>query len=59
MKVEFSRKFSKDLDNLKLKSVKQTLLRHIEYLDIVEILEEIPNTKKLRGHTNCFSYKNW
>ena len=54
MKVEFSKKFSKDLDNLKLKSVKQTLLRHIEFLEIVETLEEIPNTKKLRGHKTAF-----
>lgn len=54
MKVEFSKKFSKDLDNIKLKSVKQTLLRHIESPDIVETLEEIPNTIKLRGHKTAF-----
>ena len=54
MKVEFLKKFSKDLDNLELKSVKQTLLRHIEFLDDVETLDKIPNTKKLRGHKTAY-----
>ena len=54
MKVEFLKKFSKDLDNLKLRSVKQTLLHHIEFLDNAETLDKIPNTKKLQGHkTAC------
>ena len=50
MKVEFLKKFSKDLDDLKLKSVKQSLLRLIELMETVENLEKIPNTKKLKGH---------
>lgn len=59
MKVEFSKKFSKDLDNLKLKSIKQILLNHIEFLDNIETLAEIPNTKKLRGHKTAFRTRNW
>lgn len=54
MKVEFLKKFSKDLDNLKLKSVRQTLLHHIEFLDDVETLDKIPNTKKLQGHKTAY-----
>lgn len=33
MKVEFLKKFSKDLDELKLKSVKQSLIRLIELME--------------------------
>lgn len=54
MKVEFLKKFSKDLDNLESKSVKQTLLQHIEFLEDVESLDNIPNTKKLRGHKSAY-----
>lgn len=54
MKVEFLKKFSKDLDDLKLKSVKQSLLRLIELMETVENLEKIPNTKKLKGHKTAY-----
>jgi mRNA-degrading endonuclease RelE of RelBE toxin-antitoxin system len=54
MKVEFLKKFSKDLDGLKLKSVKQALLRQIEFMESVDSLEKIPNTKKLRGHKSAY-----
>lgn len=45
MKVEFLNKFSKDLNNLKLKSVKQALLFLIENMETVDSLEKISNTK--------------
>ena len=54
MKVEFLKKFSKDLDGLKLKSVKHALLRQIEFMESVDSLEKIPNTKKLRGHKSAY-----
>lgn len=54
MKVEFLRKFSKDIDDLKLKSVKQSLLRLIEVMESVESLEKLPNTKKLKGHKTAY-----
>ena len=54
MKVEFLKKFSKDLDELKQKSVKQSLIRVIESLEAFNSLEEIPNTKKLRGHKTAY-----
>ena len=54
MKVEFLKKFSKDIDGLKQKSVKQALLRLIESMESVESLEEIPNTKKLKGHKSAY-----
>ena len=54
MKVEYLKKFSKDLDVLKQKSVKQALLRVIELMESVDSLEKIPNTKKLKGHKSAY-----
>ena len=54
MKVEFLKKFSKDLDELKLKSVKQALIRLIELMESIDSLEKIPNTKKLKGHKAAY-----
>jgi mRNA-degrading endonuclease RelE of RelBE toxin-antitoxin system len=54
MKVEFLKKFSKDLDDLKVKSVKQSLIRIIESMESIDSLEKIPNTKKLKGHKTAY-----
>lgn len=54
MKVEFLKKFSKDLDGLKLKSVKQSLIRLIALMESADSLEKIPNTKKLKGHQTAY-----
>lgn len=54
MKVEFLKKFSKDLDELKLKSVKQALIRTIELMESTDSLEQISNTKKLKGHKTAY-----
>ncbi|CAN5357523.1 hypothetical protein BH11BAC3_BH11BAC3_40400 [soil metagenome] len=54
MKVEFLKKFSKDLDNLKIKQVKRSLIQLIELMEVVDSLEMIPNTKKLKGHKTAY-----
>jgi mRNA-degrading endonuclease RelE of RelBE toxin-antitoxin system len=54
MKVEFLKKFSKDIDNIKTKSVKQSVIRLIELMEEVESLDKIPNTKKLKGHRGAY-----
>ena len=54
MKVEFLKKFSKDLDGIKTKSVKQALMRLIEMMEEADSLDEIPNTKKLKGHKSAY-----
>ena len=54
MKVEFLKKFSKDIDQLQVKSVKQALIRVIESLESAKNLEDIPNIKKLRGHKSAY-----
>ena len=54
MKVEFLKKFSKDLDSVNSKTVKQSLIRIIELLENAQTLEEIPNLKKLKGHKSAY-----
>jgi mRNA interferase RelE/StbE len=54
MQVEFSKRFSKDIDALKLKSIKQSLMRLIEAMEAAESLESVPNTKKLKGHKTAY-----
>jgi mRNA-degrading endonuclease RelE of RelBE toxin-antitoxin system len=54
MKVEFLKKFSKDLDNLNSKSVKESLIRIIETIESAKSLDELPNTKKLKGHRTAY-----
>ena len=54
MNVEFLKRFSKDLDDIKNKSVKQALIRLIELMETVDALDKIPNTKKLKGHKSAY-----
>ena len=54
MKVEFLKKFSKDLDAIGSKSVKSNLLKVLELMESVSLLDEIPNTKKLKGHKSAY-----
>lgn len=54
MKVEFLKKFSKDIDDVDSKSIKQNLLHIIELMESVDSLNEIPNTKKLKGHKSAY-----
>ena len=50
MKVEFLKRFSKDIDELTVKSVKSALKKVIESIESANTLTDIPNTKKLQGH---------
>ena len=54
MKVEFLKSFSKDLDSINSKSVKQSLIRVIAILEKADNLSNIPNLKKLKGHRNAY-----
>ena len=54
MKVEYLKSFSKDLDALKLKSVKNALSRLIEMMEDADVIQEIPNIKKLKGHRSAY-----
>ncbi|MGZ5254578.1 MAG: type II toxin-antitoxin system RelE family toxin, partial [Flavitalea sp.] len=54
MKVEFLKTFSKDIDDIKVQSVKRNLLQLIEFIELTHNLDSIPNTKKLKGHRNAY-----
>ena len=54
MKVEFLKRFSKDIDELTVKSVKSALKKVIESIENADTLTEIPNTKKLQGHKTAY-----
>jgi len=54
MKVEFSKKFSRDLDDVRTRPVKQALLRVIHLMENSDALDNIPNTKKLKGHKTAY-----
>jgi mRNA interferase RelE/StbE len=54
MKVEFLKKFSKDLDDLRLKSAKEALTKVIELMESADSLDKIPHTKKLKGHKTAY-----
>ena len=54
MKVEFLKKFSKDIDGIKAKSVKQSVISLIELMETADALDKIPNTKKLKGHRSAY-----
>jgi mRNA-degrading endonuclease RelE of RelBE toxin-antitoxin system len=54
LKVEFLKRFSKDLDEIKTKSVKQSIIRLIGLMETIDALDKIPNTKKLKGHKNAY-----
>lgn len=46
--------FSKDLDEISLKSVKLSLKRVIERMEAADALSKTPNTKKLQGHKTAY-----
>ncbi len=54
MKVEFSKKFYKDLDAIETTHIKLSLIRVIESLEAAENLEAIGNIKKLKGHKSAY-----
>ena len=54
MKVEFLKRFSKDLDEIPVKSVRSALKRVIDLMENTDTLSKIPGTKKLQGHKTAY-----
>jgi mRNA interferase RelE/StbE len=54
MQVEFLDRFSKDLDKLKVKHVKEAVRKLILRLEAANSPSEIPNLKKLAGHKSAY-----
>ena len=48
MKVEFLKRFSKDLDEIPVKSIKSALKRVVELMENTDNLSKIPGTKNFR-----------
>ena len=54
MEVEFLAKFSKDIDQISVKSVKKNLIKLIELIESEDNLNNIPHLKKLAGHKSAY-----
>ena len=54
MQVEFSSKFSKDIDGISQKSIKLNLIKLIQFFESSQNLNAIPNLKKLVGHKSAY-----
>jgi hypothetical protein len=56
MEVEFLERFGKDIDNVNLKSVKQSLAKVILAVESAQTIDEISNLKKLKGHKSVMPH---
>lgn len=54
MQVEFLKKFSKDIDHITIKAVKNNLAKLIRLMESEENLNNIPHLKKLAGHKAAY-----
>lgn len=54
MKVEFLKRFSKDMNEIPVRSVRISLKKVIESMENTDSLSKIPNTKKLQGHKTAY-----
>jgi len=54
VEVEFLDNFSKDLDKISVKSVKNNITKLIINLESAKSLAEIPQIKKLKGHKTAY-----
>ena len=54
MQVEFLSKFSKDIDKINQKSVRNNLIKLVQLIESVNDLENVPNLKKLTGHKSAY-----
>ncbi len=57
MKVEFLKRFYKDLDKITLQSVKNSIADTIENVEFAESISEIKNIKKLSGFKYAYRIK--
>ena len=57
MKVEFLSGFHKDLIQIRDKRLAAVVLNCIQLFENTNSLDEIPNIKKLHGHTTAYRYR--
>jgi mRNA interferase RelE/StbE len=58
MKVEFLKKFLKDLDKIKKPKDKNSIIEIIEQIKAVDSLDEVPGVKKLSGFDDAFRIRS-
>jgi mRNA interferase RelE/StbE len=54
MQVEFLAKFNRDLDQIHLKSVKNSILKIIDEAKASDSISQISNVKKLKGFRSAY-----
>jgi mRNA interferase RelE/StbE len=54
MRVEFLSKFSRDIDRIRIQSVKKAVSDVIQRVERAGHFREVPNTKKLLGHKSAY-----
>ena len=54
MKIQFEKRFLKDIKLLKDKNLKEEILTIISQVENAKKLDEIKNLKKLKGFKNCY-----
>ncbi len=54
MKIQFTSKFYKDIDKIKLKSVKNNILNIIDAVESANKISDIKNLKKIKGHSIAY-----
>lgn len=57
MRVEFLEKFSRDIDKISVKSVKQSVTRLILQIEAADSLASIPQVKKLTGFKSAYKIR--
>jgi len=54
MEIIFLDKFEKDIDKIKSKSVKSSIIKIIEHVEKANSISEIKNLKKLKGFSSAY-----
>ncbi len=57
MKVEFLSGFEKDLSLTRDKALAQVILDCISLFEMADKINDVPNIKKLKGHSSAFRYR--
>jgi len=57
MKLEFDKSFSKSLEKINEQSIFKKTLKIISFIESVDFISEIPNTKKMVGYAKYFRIK--
>ena len=57
MRISFLSGFEKDLSRSKDKRLAQIVFQCIQLFEEAKNLDEIPNIKKLKGHTTAYRYR--